>query len=172
MWHVWWASVPIMKRSCNPRRRSRSFQESESHAPNPGSRQTATNHRAKRWPAIPSDSRTTTAAVSRQVRRKGIYPWMAILALAAAARHLRTRAKTTASESLAARLELSSYLVAVPLERGWKRWTWQIHSRTRTMIYNVFYTSFQVAIFTGESCVRLCCPWRSLKSIRLLLTWI
>ena len=145
------------------------LQGSESHAPNPGSRQTATNHRAKMWPAIPSDSRTTTAAVSRQVRRKRIYPWMAIVTLAAAARHLRTRARSTASESLAARLELSSYLVAVPLERGWKRWTWQIHSRTRTMFYTVFYTfvviSFQVAIFTGESCVQLCCPWRSLKSI-------
>ena len=79
---------------------------------------TATNHRAKMWPAIPSDSRTTTAAVSRQVKRKRIYPWMAIVTLAAAARHLRTRARSTASESLAARLELSSYLVAVPLERG------------------------------------------------------
>ena len=172
MWHVWWASVQTTKHSCSPRRRprrSRSFQGSESHAPNPGSRQAATNHRAKMWPAIPSDSRTTTAAVSRQVKRKRIYPWMAIVTLAAAARHLRTRARSTASESLAARLELSSYLVAVPLERGWKRWTWQIHNRTRTMFYTVFYTfvviSFQVAIFTGESCVQLCCPWRSLKSI-------
>ena len=68
---------------------------------------------------------------------------MAIVTLAAAARHLRTRARSTASESLAARLELSSYLVAVKFT--------VVLAQCSILFYTFVVISFQVAIFTREN---------------------